>query len=101
MSMKRTSLLIAAASAILATGSALAAGSDQPVTDTAITTGVKAELAKDTSTSATAVHVTTKNGVVSLTGTVKSQAEKEKAEKDARAVKGVQSVDNQLEVKSY
>ena len=73
--------------------------SDQPVKDSYITTKVKAELAKDKGTSATNIHVTTKDGVVMLDGTVASDAEKELAEKDAKKVKGVVGVHNGLNVK--
>jgi hyperosmotically inducible protein len=87
----------------LATSAAFAGDttkSDQPVSDTVITTKVKAELAKDKSTSATAINVETKNGIVHLNGDVNSMAEKEKAEADARMVKGVVSVSNNLKVAS-
>jgi hyperosmotically inducible periplasmic protein len=98
-------LLIAATAACwtLATGAAFAGDtmkSDQPVTDTVITTKVKAELAKDKSTQAHEIHVETKNGVVHLNGDVASMAEKDKAEADARMVKGVVSVTNNLKVAS-
>jgi osmotically-inducible protein OsmY len=96
-----------AASAVcwaLATGAVLAndAGnskSDQPVADSLITTKVKAELVKDRDTKARQIDVDTKNGVVMLSGTVESMAEKQKAEQDARNVKGVMDVTNDLNVK--
>src|SRR5262245_25377586 len=77
-------LLIAATAACfaLATGGAFAndeTKSAQPVSDTTITTKVKAELTKDRDTSANDIHVETKNGVVSLHGAVASMAEKDKA----------------------
>jgi hyperosmotically inducible periplasmic protein len=86
----------------LATGGAYAGNtdSDQPVTDTVITTKVKAELAKDKATKATDIDVETKNGIVNLNGAVGSLAEKEKAEANARAVKGVVAVTNNLRVAS-
>jgi len=59
---------------------------------------VKAELAKDKGTNARDIHVTTKDGVVMLDGTVGSQAEKELAEKDAKKIKGVVAVHNGLSV---
>jgi osmotically-inducible protein OsmY len=97
-------LLIAATAACwaLATGGAFAeeAKSSQPMADTVITTKVKAELAKDKATDATDIHVKTTNGVVMLDGAVASMAEKEKAEADARAVKGVVGVKNNLRVAS-
>ena|SRR5438876_8937105 len=73
--------------------------SDQPVADTVITTKVKAELAKDKATHATQIKVTTKDGVVTLSGTVASAAEKKQAEQDASGIKGVTAVTNVLEVK--
>jgi len=86
----------------LAAGSAFAGDtkSEQPLTDTVITTKVKAELAKDKATKATEIHVETKDGIVNLNGAVGSLAEKEKAESDARAVKGVVAVTNNLRVAS-
>jgi hyperosmotically inducible protein len=75
-----------------------AAKSDQPVTDSYITTKVKAELTKDSTTKARHIHVTTKDGVVMLKGNVNSDAEKQKAEQDAMVVKGVSHVENDLTV---
>jgi hyperosmotically inducible periplasmic protein len=92
--------LIAAASMSVVAGNAFAddVKSDQPVKDSYITTKVKAELAKDKGTKAHEIHVTTKNGIVMLEGTVSSEAEKELAAKDARKVKGVVDVKNGLSV---
>src|SRR5262245_19681378 len=93
----------AAASLALATGGAFAndeAKSDQPISDSVITTKVKAELAKDRDTKAKDIHVETKNGVVHLNGAVTSMAEKDKAEQDARTIKGVLDVTNNLKVAS-
>lgn len=101
MRSKYLSTLIAAGSLALVVGTACAddVKSDQPVKDTYITSKVKAELAKDKGTSATDIHVTTKDGVVMLDGTVASTAEKELAEKDAKRIKGVVGVHNGLSVK--
>ena len=97
-------LLIAATATCLAmaTGGAFAdeAKSAQPMTDTMITTKVKAELAKDRDTKAKDIHVETKNGVVHLNGAVGSMAEKDKAEQDVRGIKGVVDVSNNLKVAS-
>jgi hyperosmotically inducible periplasmic protein len=101
--MKRNyvSALVTAASMALVAGSAFAddVKSDQPVKDSYITTKVKAELAKDKGTNARDIHVTTKDGVVMLDGSVASDAEKELAEQDAKKIKGVLSVHNGLTVK--
>lgn len=99
--MKKTTLghLLAVAIGALAFGSAYAdVDSNHPVKDSYITTKVKAELAKDKGTSARHIHVTTKDGIVMLDGTVASQAEKELAEKDAKRVDGVAGVHNGLVV---
>ena len=99
MTVRKALIAAAAVSWTFAVGGAALAAetkSDQPVADTVITTKVKADLAKDKGTKATDIHVKTKDGVVWLTGTVGSVAEKEKAEEDARAVKGVLDVKNEL-----
>jgi hyperosmotically inducible protein len=94
--------LVAAALAMSAGGAVAdeAGGgkSDQPIKDSYITTKVKAELAKDQGTKARDIHLNTKDGVVSLTGLVGSKAEKELAEQDAKRVKGVLDVHNDLTV---
>ena len=101
MTARKTLIAAAAVCWAFAAGGAFAGDkmkSDQPVTDTWITTKVKAELAKDKSTKANEIHVTTKDGVVMLDGAVTSEAEKEKAETDAKGIKGVVSVTNNLRV---
>ncbi len=93
---------IAVLGAALMLGGALGgcAGTGQKVgtamDDTAITTKVKSELAVDRDVSATSVHVNTVKGTVSLTGVVKSNEEKRKAENIARSVSGVHAVNNEL-----
>jgi hyperosmotically inducible periplasmic protein len=95
-------LLIATAATLLGCTAAYAGDStmksDQPVSDSVITTKVKAELAKDKSTKATDINVDTKNGIVTLQGAVASEAERAKAELNARTVKGVVEVENNLRV---
>lgn len=63
------------------------------VTDSWITTKVKSQLLADTVTKGTAMKVTTKDHIVSLKGTVVSQAEKERAIELASQTKGVTKVD--------
>jgi hyperosmotically inducible periplasmic protein len=69
------------------------------VSDAGITAGVNAELAKDSSLSALRIDVDTSNGHVSLRGTAPSKLARERATVLAKSVKGVTSVDNQLEVR--
>jgi hyperosmotically inducible periplasmic protein len=74
-------------------------GSDQPGTDTWITTKVKARFVESKQVSATNIHVKTVNGVVELTGTAKNMDESSKAEELARAIEHVKSVTNNIKVK--
>jgi hyperosmotically inducible protein len=70
-----------------------AKSSEQPVTDTWITTKVKAELATTDGIKSGDVAVTTKNGLVTLSGTVNSKAQVQKSIAVAKSVKGVRDVD--------
>lgn len=67
--------------------------SDQPVSDTWITTKVKAELLADRDVSGLDIDVETVNGVVTLRGEVESQAQIDRATALARGIKGVTNVD--------
>lgn len=69
------------------------------VDDSAITTKVKAELARDSSVSALDVKVNTYKGQVQLSGFVDTADQKSHAEQIARGVSGVQSVQNRITVK--
>ena len=69
------------------------ADSEQPVTDTWITTKVKADLLATKDVSGTEIKVETKNGVVTLAGTLATQAEVDKVVASAKAIKGVTRVD--------
>ena len=73
----------------------------QATADAAITTKVKAAMAKDREVSARSIHVKTENGVVKLSGNAKTQAEADKAVSIAKNTKGVVSVTNDLKVGSY
>lgn len=103
MANKTLSVTSVAAAMIFAAAGAFAnetgTKSEQPVADTVITTKVKAELAQDDQTKAHQINVTTKNGVVKLSGAVDNATAKQKAEADAKMIEGVLSVDNQLTVK--
>jgi len=67
--------------------------SDQPVTDTWITTKVKTELATTDGVKSMDVDVKTVNGTVMLTGMLASETAVQKAVAAARSVKGVKNVD--------
>ena len=71
------------------------------VKDSVITTKIKAEYAKDKLVSATHVKVDTDNaGKVQLSGTAKSKAEADQAVTLAKNVKGVTSVENNIQIKA-
>ena len=67
--------------------------SSQPVTDTWITTKVKADLLATENVSGLDIKVETVDGVVTLTGAVTSQAQKDKAVEVAKQIKGVKRVE--------
>jgi len=99
--MKSNGLLLAismtlsmASPALLAdTTDSSSASSNQPVTDTWITTKVKADLATTEGIKSGDITVTTKNGLVTLSGNVASKAQVQKATAIAKSVKGVHDVD--------
>jgi len=68
------------------------------LTDAAITAEVKTKFLAEPGVSGLDINVDTTNGVVTLTGTVKSQAEANKAMMVARNSKGVKRVVNHLKV---
>ena len=63
------------------------------IDDAAITTKVKADLLADPMVSGFAISVETDRGVVSLTGIVNSEAERQRAVQIAQDVGGVKQVD--------
>lgn len=75
-----------------------AAKAGEEVSDAWITAKVKADLLATSDVSGTDINVDTKDGVVTLTGKVKTEAEADKAVSVARLIKGVTRVDSQLTV---
>jgi hyperosmotically inducible protein len=68
--------------------------SDQPVTDTWITTKVKAELATTDGVKSNDVSVKTVDGTVTLTGVLPTKLAVDKAVAAAESIKGVKKVDH-------
>jgi len=108
---KRIAVLICGAGVILMTsGSAAAQAVDtakektkaaasktgQVLSDAEITTAVKTKLLADKTVGGLKIDVDTSDGVVTLTGPVKSAAERNQALRLARQTKGVKSVTNKL-----
>jgi hyperosmotically inducible periplasmic protein len=70
-----------------------------PVTnDASITAAVKSKLLADTDTSGLRINVDTKDNMVTLTGTVRTEAEKTQALTVARNTEGVKNVTDRLKV---
>lgn len=69
-----------------------------PSADDAVYDQVRLRLTRDRDVGASNIDVKVKDGVVELTGTVKRDNVKAKAEKLARKVKGVRQVVNSLKV---
>lgn len=77
---------------------ALALGCAQP--DSVITAKVKASMAVDSTVKASHIEVSTQDKVVTLTGNINSQAEKDRALEIARSASGVTNVVDMLEVRT-
>jgi hyperosmotically inducible protein len=91
---QRIALAPVLAAAMFAAAPAFAGNnSDQPVTDTWITTKVKSELMTTSDVKSMNVDVKTVNGVVTLTGTLANELAVQKAVTAAKSVKGVKNVD--------
>ena len=93
------------ASAAFAQGATPKSEQDRPtteageaITDSWITTKVKADLLTTDGVAGTDINVDTKEGVVTLKGNVKSKAEADKAVSVARGIKGVTKVESKLTV---
>jgi osmotically-inducible protein OsmY len=67
--------------------------------DTVITSKVKTKLLADPDVKGTAVNIEVFRGTVQLSGFVRSEQEREKAERLARQVAGVQDVKNDLRLR--
>ena len=102
--MKRLTVVLARSAVVATLGGALLAGcsSMQPkkvqFDDAAITASVNSAMAVDTGVAANQVGVTTNEGVVTLTGRVKTDAERQTAVKIARDTNGVKKVNDLIKV---
>lgn len=73
-------------------------GVKQTFSDSAITAKIKSKLAENQLSTFTDVSVTTNNGVVTLTGTVPSEAARKQVLEAARSADGVMRVENDITV---
>ena len=72
---------------------------EHALADGTLTAKIKSKMALDDSVKALDIHVDTNAGVVTLTGTVHSAAERTRAQQLARETEGVKSVDDRLVVR--
>lgn len=72
----------------------------QDVSDSAITTGVENQLARESDLDSSDISVATNDGTVTLTGSVRDAAARATAETVARSYDGVSSVANRIDVQS-
>ncbi len=104
---KNASILAATFAALLFSGTVMAddhndpqkkpaadADSNQPVTDTWITTKVKSSLLADSDVSGLKIEVDTVDGVVFLTGNVENKTQADEAKRIAGEIDGVNRVDD-------
>lgn len=69
------------------------------IDDSVITTKIKSSILSDSSIKGSDISVDTRNGEVTLTGSVKNQTQMERAQKLAQNTDGVKNVSNKLAVK--
>ncbi len=81
---------------ILALASVSLAAAKQPITDDSIYDAVRMKLANDQVVKGGALQVDVKDGVVTLSGTVPLEQQKERATKITGKVKGVKKVINNI-----
>jgi hyperosmotically inducible protein len=77
---------------------ATAFSADKPLSDDAIFDQIHLRLAGDPDVGARNIEIVVKDGAVTLTGKVRDEHQKDKAGKLAKKVKGVRSVENNLQV---
>lgn len=77
----------------------LCLSADKPVSDDMIYDNVRIKLASDVDVKGGALKVEVKAGVVTLSGLVETQSQKDKATRLAKKVKGVKQVVNNIEIK--
>jgi hyperosmotically inducible periplasmic protein len=93
MNLKRTLLPVV----LFLTASATAFAA-KPVSDDFLTDTIRSRLAADQTVKGGAIDVEVHNGAVVLKGKVEEQKQKDKAEKIAKKVSGVKSVENDIQI---
>jgi hyperosmotically inducible protein len=96
--MKNNNLLFYFLMAVMFLLPVIALAADKPVNDDLIYDQVRLKLAGDSVVKGGALNVEVKEGVVTLSGNVQLEKQKDKAVHLARGVKGVKSVVNNIKV---
>ena len=94
----RTLIILFSAAAVVLAGCASKPGQNNFFDDAMVTSRVKKAIFDEPSLKVTDISVTTENAVVSLSGAVKTRAERTKAADIARRVEGVKLVKNELRI---
>jgi hyperosmotically inducible periplasmic protein len=92
---------ICAVLALLFLAATVCLAADKPITDDHIIDQVRIRLSGDAEVKGGALMVDCKQGVVTLTGTVETSRQKDKATKLTKKIKGVKQVVNSLEIKKH
>ena len=92
---------ICAALAVLLLLAGVCLAADKPISDDLIVDQVRIKLSADAEVKGGALVVDSKQGVVTLGGTVESQRQKDKATRLAKKIKGVKQVINNIEIKKH
>jgi hyperosmotically inducible protein len=94
----RSLVILFSAAAVVLAGCASKPGQNNYFDDAMVTSRVKKAIYDEPSLKVADVSVSTENGVVSLSGAVKTRAERTKAADVARRVEGVKLVRNELKL---
>ena len=92
---------ICASLILLCLAASVCLAADKPVNDDLIIDQVRIKLSGDQDVKGGALMVDSKQGVVTITGTVETQQQKDKATKLAKKIKGVKQVINNIEIKKH
>jgi len=92
---------ICAALLLLCLCATLCLAQSKPISDNLIIDQVRIKLSADTEVKGGALEVDSKQGVVTLSGSVETERQKDKATKLARKIKGVKQVINNITIKKH
>lgn len=92
---------ICAVLALLLMFASVCLAADKPVSDDFIVDQVRIKLSADAEVKGGALMVDCKQGVVTLSGTVETSRQKDKASKLAKKVRGVKQVVNNIDIKKH